>query len=132
MDDLGPLFTLLRRADAVHARVEAALAPFGLTRPTWEALRLLRCQGAKTQKALAAHAGCAPSNVTRLVDRLEKQGFVVRCADREDRRVITAQLTAAGTAALDGADAAVRAAQAELVERFGAPADAAWTGCDGT
>jgi len=39
------------------------------------------------------------SNITQLMDRLEKDGLVRRRADRDDRRSVLAELTPAGTQA---------------------------------
>lgn len=118
MASLCQLFVLLDLADEVHRRVEQTLEPLGLSRATFEALRHLDAQGGRTQKALAEHTGCAPSNVTRLVDRLEKQGFAERLPDPDDRRVVRARPTAEGRAALAAASEALSALQASLVGRL--------------
>lgn len=118
MGSLCQLFVLLDLADEVNRRVELALEPLGLSRATFEALRHLAAEGAPTQKALAEHAGCAPSNVTRRIDRLEKQGLVERLPDPGDRRVVRARPTATGRATLEAAIAALSELQAALVARL--------------
>ncbi len=45
---------------------------------------------------LAARQHCVRSNITQLMDRLEKDGLVRRRADPDDRRSVLAELTPAG------------------------------------
>jgi DNA-binding MarR family transcriptional regulator len=45
---------------------------------------------------LAEMQSCVRSNITQLVDRLEREGLVRRVDDSEDRRVVRAELTPAG------------------------------------
>jgi DNA-binding MarR family transcriptional regulator len=52
---------------------------------------------------LASSVLLSQSGVTRLIDRLERAGYVVRKPCPEDRRVLWAQLTEAGKARLDEA-----------------------------
>ncbi|MFF0610015.1 MarR family winged helix-turn-helix transcriptional regulator [Nocardia tengchongensis] len=60
-------------------------------------MRLSRSPGRKLRMTdLAAQTGLSTSGVTRLVDRLERNGFVRREADPADRRSSYAVLTAAG------------------------------------
>jgi DNA-binding MarR family transcriptional regulator len=46
---------------------------------------------------LAREYGIDASAVTRIVDRMEKRGLVVRVRSKEDRRVVKLALTAVGT-----------------------------------
>jgi MarR family transcriptional regulator, transcriptional regulator for hemolysin len=50
-------------------------------------LARLERQPGMSQNELAAITEVAPITVARLVDRLEAQGLVERCADPEDRRI---------------------------------------------
>ncbi|MFE3191971.1 MarR family winged helix-turn-helix transcriptional regulator [Nocardia sp. NPDC059240] len=60
-------------------------------------LRLSRSPGRKLRMTdLATQTGLSTSGVTRLVDRLERNGFVRREADPGDRRSSYAVLSAAG------------------------------------
>src|SRR5262245_44311829 len=49
---------------------------------------------------LAPRLGLTPSGVTRLVERLERDGSVTRLREDADRRVVHAQLTTRGAARL--------------------------------
>ena len=117
-EGLCQLFVLLDLADEVNEQVGSALERFGLSRATFQALWHLSSEGAQTHKAMADRAGCAPSNVTRLVDRLEKQGFVERTPLADDRRVVLATLTAEGRSALEGASKALGTVQDALLPRL--------------
>ena len=64
---------------------------------------------------LAALLGCDKTNVTGMVDRLEKRGFLAREADAADRRITRVVLTGRGSAVRGD----IRAALAEeLAERL--------------
>jgi DNA-binding MarR family transcriptional regulator len=91
------VFALLGTAAAVQARLEAALEGVGLSLAKAGLLRHLAEAGEGVSLSeLARHQQCVRSNITQLVDRLEKDGFVKRRADAADRRGIRAVLTAAG------------------------------------
>lgn len=68
----------------------------GLSAPTARALLQLPLDAAVPTRYLAGRLKCDPSNVTGVVDRLEKAGLVKRGLGHEDRRVRTLALTPAG------------------------------------
>lgn len=68
----------------------------GLSAPTARALLQLPLDAAVPTRYLAGRLKCDPSNVTGVVDRLEKAGLVKRGSEHEDRRVRTLALTPAG------------------------------------
>ena len=89
------VFSLLGTAAAVEERLEAAVRPLslaklGVLRPLAEANQSLPL----SELASAQH--CVRSNITQLMDRLEKDGLVRRRADPADRRSVLATLTPAG------------------------------------
>jgi len=63
--------------------------------------RLLRC-GDTPLGELALSLDSTPRNVTGLVDHLERDGFVERVPDPEDRRSVRARLTDQGRTKIDG------------------------------
>jgi len=91
------VFSLLGAAGAVEARLEAALSPLELSLAKLGLLRLL-AEGEQPLplSELAQHQRCVRSNITQIVDRLEKDGLVRRRADADDRRSVRAALTPAG------------------------------------
>jgi DNA-binding MarR family transcriptional regulator len=68
----------------------------GLSAPTARALLQLPQEGAVPTRYLAGRLKCDPSNVTGVVDRLERAGLVARGSAPNDRRVKTLVLTPAG------------------------------------
>jgi len=76
--DLGRLF----------GRVfDRRVAHLGLTRVQWRALKRLSLTQGVTQVELADQLDLEPIAVGRVIDRLQKAGFVERRADPADRRV---------------------------------------------
>ena len=70
---------------------------------------------------LASSVLLTPSGITRLLDGLERSGFVTREACATDRRVVYAKLTPAGNEKLQAARKTHLAGVARLfVERFSA------------
>ena len=91
------LFGVLGSAHQLEQRLEAALAEVGLSMAKGGALRALAAAAEPlTLSELAGRMRCVRSNITQLVDRLEKDGLVRRVNDSADRRVRRASLTPAG------------------------------------
>ncbi|HZX80083.1 MAG TPA: MarR family transcriptional regulator [Lysobacter sp.] len=128
---LGLLFRQVR--DAMWARVERELAAAGheLTFSQFITLKTLGAGRAGVSE-LARAAQLHPGAMTRLLDKLEAQGLVVRVVDPQDRRAVHVDLTAAGRSlwadvsdcgqrvhdrALQGLDDAERAQLIELLTR---------------
>jgi DNA-binding MarR family transcriptional regulator len=90
--------SLLRTADALARGAEEVIKPFGLSGTQYNILRILR--GAGAQGLCCHEAGermlTHDPDVTRLLDRLERRGLIVRARASSDRRVITAQITPQG------------------------------------
>jgi DNA-binding MarR family transcriptional regulator len=94
---------LLNAQAAVTTQVEAALADAGLPPLTWyDALwPLYRAERRRLRMgALADAVTLSRTGLTRLVDRLEREGLIRREAAPEDRRGSYVVLTAAGAALL--------------------------------
>ena len=79
----------------------------GLPFTSYEVLRSLRCSpvGKLRMAELAEHVLLSRSGMTRLIDRLEREGFVTRSTCDKDGRGCYAVLTAEGAAAVDQARA---------------------------
>lgn len=54
-----------------------------------------------TMKELADHLGITSPSATSLVDRLVKAGWVVRIADKDNRKLVRLQMAAAGKRAMN-------------------------------
>ncbi|MFG1708411.1 MarR family winged helix-turn-helix transcriptional regulator [Nonomuraea sp. M3C6] len=91
----------------VHAGLMATFQPVlgaaGLSEIDFEtAIRLARSPGQRLRMSdLAAQTGLSTSGVTRVVDRLEREGLVQREACSTDRRASYAVLTEAGRERLE-------------------------------
>jgi DNA-binding MarR family transcriptional regulator len=62
-------------------------ARFGLTRAQWRALKRVHYSEGLTQNELAEYLEMEPIAIGRVIDRLQKAGFVERRGDPLDRRV---------------------------------------------
>ena len=69
---------------------------YGLTGPQSLVLRLLIKKGAQSSADLSRQMYVTPSNITGIIDRLEKKGFVERIRKQGDRRVALITLTDSG------------------------------------
>lgn len=95
------LLLLSRLAFALPAFQKKALLAFGLTPSDYSILGALRRAGQPRQLNpgdLYTALGCTPGGLTKMVERLEKQGLVQRSSDPEDRRRAHIRLTARGAA----------------------------------
>lgn len=126
---------LIGTADALRTRLEAALSVAGLSMAKVSVLHILaQAKEPMALSELAEHNHCVRSNITQLVDRLEKDGLVRRIFDPSDRRIRRAALTPAGRRAhaagiriletqerklTDALSQADRAALSRAMERLG-------------
>jgi DNA-binding MarR family transcriptional regulator len=98
--------SVLRAADALARGAEEVIKPCGLSGTQYNILRILR--GARPN-GLCCHEAAErmlthDPDITRLVDRLERRGLIVRRRDTSDRRVITVQITPEGLRILANLD----------------------------
>ncbi|WP_280356707.1 MarR family winged helix-turn-helix transcriptional regulator [Nocardia otitidiscaviarum] len=95
---LSTIGLFLEVHDGLMAKLEPLWKQYGLSGLDLDALmRLSRSPGRKLRMTdLATQTGLSTSGVTRLVDRLERNGFVRRESAPGDRRSFYAVLTAAG------------------------------------
>ncbi|MGI8310310.1 MarR family winged helix-turn-helix transcriptional regulator [Saccharopolyspora hattusasensis] len=120
LDFSRSLMALHRELRGLYA---AIARHFGLTAQQVELLCLLKDR-APSSGELAALLGCDKTNITGMVDRLERRGLLARVTDRNDRRISRLSLTDEGMA-LGGK--LREAFNAQVAERWGSlpPEDAA-------
>ena len=93
--------------------------PFGITEAQFNVLMILKYQsdqGRINQTSLGNMMLVNRSNVTGLVDRMEKAGLVRRIDDPQDRRVNLVEMTAQGATVLETAGKAYYARIEQLME----------------
>jgi DNA-binding MarR family transcriptional regulator len=110
--------SLLRTADALEVQVESWLKTFGLTGTQYNALRILRGAGSDGLpcREIADRMITHDPDITRLLNRLETRGLVMRTRDRHDRRVIYGKITAAGLKLLRSMDAPIEKRAREMLQ----------------
>lgn len=77
---------------------------FGMTRVQWRALKTTRYYEGLSQAELADYLDMEPIPVGRVIDRLEKAGYIERRADPADRRRWRLYLTPKAHAIVDEMD----------------------------
>jgi DNA-binding MarR family transcriptional regulator len=97
---------LQRSADRLMNQLAQTLKPHGVSPTQYNALRILRGAGPDGLPCgeVAARMINQDPDVTRLFDRMEKPGWIVRQRSRTDRRVQLARITNEGLRLLDSLD----------------------------
>jgi DNA-binding MarR family transcriptional regulator len=106
------LLTLLRTADRVKGRLAATIEAHGITAQQFNVLRILRGaepEGLPTLTVATRMVERAPG-ITRMLDRLERQGLVGRERRAGDRRCVHVRISRQGLELLEGLDRPVDAA----------------------
>ncbi|MBV8879253.1 MAG: MarR family transcriptional regulator [Planctomycetaceae bacterium] len=100
---------ILRTADVLRGRIEAALLPHHISPEQYNVLRILR--GAPEQRLptleIASRMITRAPNITRLIDKLVQKKLVSRCDHDHDRRVVVVKLTPQGLDLVNGISATV-------------------------
>lgn len=95
-----PDYSVGRWIGMLHHRAMAffaeRMAPYGLPHPALPLLRRLLREPAPSQDELSRFAARDKANVSRVLDRLEAEGYVTRSADPDDSRVNRVHLTDRG------------------------------------
>ncbi|NQT52410.1 MarR family transcriptional regulator [bacterium] len=115
------IFNLLRTQSYLAPFIDADLREQNLTGAQFNALLVLRAAGAEglLMGEIGERLVVTKSNVTGLVDRLERQGLVAR-GQHTDRRATLVRLTAAGEQLLDRTAPRMARLHAKLTEGFNA------------
>lgn len=114
------LLTIQRTADAFERRVAELLKPHGLSGTQYNVLRILRGAGKDGLPcgAIADRMVTRDPDITRLLDRLDKMGFIARERSVKDRRVVTTTITEAGLKLLKQLDKPVQDLGQSLVRNL--------------
>jgi len=92
------LLSILRTAVVLEHAENEALKAHGITHTQYNVLRILRGAGKRglCGREIAERMVSNVPDVSRLLDRMEEMGVIVRTRDPDDRRHVTARITAAG------------------------------------
>ncbi|SNR34957.1 DNA-binding transcriptional regulator, MarR family [Haloechinothrix alba] len=103
-EHIGPSTTMaavtgiMRVQQIIQSAVDTALKPHGLTFARYEALVLLTFarRSSLPMRVMGERLQLHPTSVTNIVDRLERDGLVVRRAHPTDRRTTLVEITEDG------------------------------------
>jgi DNA-binding MarR family transcriptional regulator len=98
-----------RSANALAQQAEQVLKQFGVTGVQYNVLRILRGAepGGLACRDIGERMISHDPDMTRLLDRLEKSGFITRQRQTDDRRVIKTRVTQKGLDLLRRLDAPI-------------------------
>jgi homoprotocatechuate degradation regulator HpaR len=105
---------LYRTLDTVMPRFRKIFNDFGITEQQWRVLRVLWEQEAVTVNRLAELTLIPAPSLVGIVDRLERNEFVIRQRSQADRRKVNVVLIAKGVELEDQVMPRVAAAYADL------------------
>ncbi len=114
------LLTIQRTADAFERRVSELFKPSGISGTQYNVLRILRGAGKEGLPcgAIAERMVTRDPDITRLLDRLDKMGFIRRERGQKDRRVVYTTITDAGLKLLKQLDKPVQDLGLSLVKNL--------------
>ncbi len=104
--------------DAVGLHGMAGAEAAGLQPTEWYAVSVITLAGRLTSGELAARTGLTTGATTRLIDRLEKAGYVRRTSDPTDRRRIMVEAPADTFPDIEELVGPARRRIAEVLDRY--------------
>ena len=116
MKDYDEILIALRRImRATDMQSQQLSRQSGLTVPQLLVMQAIAKEGSPSTSTLARHIVVSHATVTRIIDRLERDGVVKREKSSKDKRVVNVSLTDAGKSKLD---AAPEPLQAEFLRKY--------------
>ena len=92
---------LSRAAQWMNAHADRDIKEHQLNRTEFGVLELLYHKGPQPLQQIGSKVLMSSGNITYVVDKLEKKNLVCRKASTEDRRLIFAEITGAGSALIE-------------------------------
>ena len=108
-------YLLYRVVAALQPAATAELRSFGLTLPEFVCMRILSMRPGQSNAELARHTNVSPQAMNNVLRGLQERGAVTRPAVVASGRALPAELTRDGAALLKRAEAAVLAAEQEVL-----------------
>ena len=112
------LYLLARASHVVSAEFHEQLRRRGISVPVWRVLASLIGSTGETVTGLAEACLQQQPTMTKLLDRMVRDGLVKRAQDARDRRVVRVSATPRGEALSADLAAAARLHEADLLARF--------------
>ena len=114
------VLNLLVASGVLRDKIDSVFGAEGLTGPQYNVLRILRGAqpGGFARCEIAQRLVERAPDVTRLIDRLERQGLVARDRSSEDRRRSVTRITDKGLQLIDRMEPAMNALDRWLEERL--------------
>jgi DNA-binding MarR family transcriptional regulator len=111
---------LQRTAEYLRTKSAEWLKPWDLSLTQYNALRILRGAGKSglACNEIGARMVTPDSDITRLLDRLEKKGLIERWRDQRDRRVVMARTTRQALTLLGRLDVPARSSVRDLMNKL--------------
>jgi len=91
----------MRAREGVMPPIRDMLAESGITEQQWRILRVLSEHGPQSSSILAERACLLFPSLTRIAQKMEKNGLLVSSRDEQDRRRQTITITDAGKKIID-------------------------------
>ncbi len=112
-------YVLKRAQHALRTRMDEALRPLGLTAPQYAVLSAVEAEAGISNARLARAAFVTPQSMQGILANLERDGLLARRADPGHKRILRAELTERGRAALTQAHLCVRVVEAVMIASVG-------------
>lgn len=112
------LYLLARASHAISAEFHVTLRRAGLSVPVWRVLASLSGAEPQTVTGLADACLLQQPTMTKLLDRMVRDGLVRRLPDPKDRRVVRIEMTPKGAEMVKEPLVAAKRHEAMVIERF--------------
>ncbi len=119
--EMEAYLNIVKTADFLQQSAASALRLSQLTETQYNVLRILR--GASPEGLKCSEIGermvTHDPDITRLLDRLERHGWIERRRSHTDRRVVTSQITESGMSLLTSLDGPIHENLERMLGRLG-------------
>lgn len=112
------LYLMARASHAISAEFHGTLRRAGIQVPVWRVLASLAGSSGETVTGLAEACLLQQPTMTKLLDRMVRDGLVKRMPDARDRRVVRIVMTPRGEAMVRDLLVTAKTHEAELLSRF--------------
>lgn len=112
------LYLMARASHVISAEFYATLRKAGVPVPVWRVLATLTGSPGETVTGLAEACLLQQPTMTKLLDRMVRDGIVKRLPDQRDRRVVRIQMQPRGEQMVRDLLISAKAHEAEVLARF--------------